>query len=240
MPTRVNFEQQLNELKKSLDDMGSSVEYSIDRIFEALNSMSKDTIDAVIKNERVISDMERAIEAQCLSLITRQQPIVGDLRLISSALKVVTDIERVGGHAVDIAELISRWENGSLLDYSSHLSPMIQASKEMVHEAVEAFTNQDSERAKKVIDADDVVDDLFNKMKKDIIETLKQQEASSKKEEPAGFVMKDKNGNPASADICIDMMMIAKYLEKIGDHAVNIAEWEIFRETGSINNVRLL
>jgi len=238
MPTRINFEQQLNELKKSLEEMGSTVETAIDRLFDAMTSMNQESTEFVIKNERIINDMERAIEAQCLSLITRQQPIVGDLRLISSALKVVTDIERIGDHAVDIAELISRWKEINLVEYSPHIQPMITACKEMVHNAVEAFTNQDSQQANTVIENDDIVDDLFNKMKDDVIATLKQQENNGIAE--AGTAMLDKENRLASPDVCVDIMMIAKYLEKIGDHAVNIAEWEIFRETGSIQNVRLL
>lgn len=237
MPTRVNFEQQLNELKKSLEEMGNTVETAIDCLFDTMNSMSPESTEFVIKNERMINDMERAIEAQCLSLITRQQPIVGDLRLISSALKVVTDIERIGDHAVDIAELIRRWKGINLVEYSPHILPMITACKEMVHNAVEAFTNQDSRQAKRVIENDDIVDNLFNKMKEDVIATLKQQENNEK---IPGTAMLDRENRLASPDICVDIMMIAKYLEKIGDHAVNIAEWEIFRETGSIQNVRLL
>lgn len=226
MTTRVNFENELDNLKKSLKEMGYNVELSIDRLFEAVGNIDEELTEVIIKNERNINDMERSIEAQCLSLITRQQPIAGDLRLISSALKVVTDIERIGDHAVDIAELILRWKQNNLLEYSVHIAPMIEASKEMVHSAVECFTQNDIERAKEVIESDDIVDNLFNKVKFDVIHLLQEQECGE--------------GCYNEADICIDIMMIAKYLEKIGDHAVNIAEWAIFRETGSIQNVRLL
>ncbi len=226
MTTRVNFEHELDKLKNSLKEMGYDVELSIDRLFEAIENLDEELTEVIIKNERIINDMERSIEAQCLSLITRQQPIAGDLRLISSALKVVTDIERIGDHAVDIAELILRWKQKNLLEYSAHIAPMIEASKEMVHNAVECFTQNDMERAKEVIESDDIVDDLFNKVKFDVIHSLQEEDNTE-----AGHM---------DADICIDVMMIAKYLEKIGDHAVNIAEWEIFRETGSIQNVRLL
>ena len=227
MPIRVNFEQELNNLKKSLAEMGKNVELSIDRLFDAMTNMDEGMTEALVKNERIINDMERAIEAQCLSLITRQQPIVGDLRLISAALKVVTDIERVGDHAVDIAELMLRWKGVNLLECSPHIPPMIEASKEMVHSAVEAFINQDSEHARRVIESDDIVDELFNKVKNDVINVLKQQESNSIASE-------------TTADLSIDVMMIAKYLEKVGDHAVNIADWEIFRVTGSSHNVKPL
>ncbi len=226
MTTRVNFEQELKKLKDSLIEMGNDVELSIDRLFGAIGSLDEELAEVIIKNDRIINDMERGIEAQCLSLITRQQPIAGDLRLISSALKVVTDIERIGDHAVDIAELILRWKKKNLLEYSSHIAPMIEASKEMVHHSVNCFTQNDIELAHNIIMSDDIVDDLFNKVKFDVIRNLQEEETTQ--------------AGPIDADICIDVMMIAKYLEKIGDHAVNIAEWEIFRETGSIQNIRLL
>ncbi|MDD2968722.1 MAG: phosphate signaling complex protein PhoU [Lachnospiraceae bacterium] len=220
MTTRVSFEHELENLKNSLDEMSLHVEHSIDKLFSAMEHMDQELAEYLYKNDRVVNDMERSIESQCLSIITRQQPVAGDLRLVSSALKVVTDIERIGDHSVDIAELILRWKDVELLNYSAHISPMIEASKDMVHRAVSAFTNKDMDAAKDVIKSDDVVDELFNKVKFDVIDLLKRG-----------------TDNP---DICIDIMMIAKYLEKIGDHAVNIAEWEIFRETGSIRDIRLL
>ena len=220
MTTRVSFEHELENLKNSLDEMSLHVEHSIDKLFSAMEQMDSELAEYLYKNDRVVNDMERSIESQCLSIITRQQPVAGDLRLVSSALKVVTDIERIGDHAVDIAELILRWNNVKMLSYSAHISPMIEASKDMVHRAVAAFTNKDMDGAKDVIKSDDIVDELFNKVKFDVIDLLRK--------------------GTDNVDICIDIMMIAKYLEKIGDHAVNIAEWEIFRETGSIRDIRLL
>lgn len=220
MTTRILFEQELEKLKQSLEEMGKSVEDSIDRVLDAVKTMDREIAEEIAKGDRNINDMERSIEAQCLSLITKQQPIAGDLRLVSSALKVVTDLERIGDHAADIAELILRNSTENILDYSVHIAPMIEAAKQMVHEAVDTFVSLNKENAGLVIESDDVVDGLFNKVKYDIIHLLQEE--------------------TQNADICVDIMMIAKYLEKIGDHAVNIAEWEMFRETGIIRNVRLL
>ncbi|MDD3661122.1 MAG: phosphate signaling complex protein PhoU, partial [Lachnospiraceae bacterium] len=173
MTTRVSFEHELENLKNSLDEMSLHVEHSIDKLFSAMEHMDQELAEYLYKNDRVVNDMERSIESQCLSIITRQQPVAGDLRLVSSALKVVTDIERIGDHSVDIAELILRWKDVELLSYSSHISPMIEASKDMVHRAVSAFTNKDMDAAKDVIKSDDVVDELFNKVKFDVIDLLK-------------------------------------------------------------------
>lgn len=220
MTTRKTFEQELTELNLNLEDMGRAVERSIDRLFEVMEKNDLEDAHLVIKSDRDVNDMERSIEAKCLSLITRQQPIARDLRVVSAALKVVTDIERIGDHAVDIAELLIRCVGMDLSKLSGHLPAMITAAKEMVHNAIDAFIQKSVQEAERVIQSDDAVDELFNQVKFDIINNLKREKANE--------------------DVCIDLLMIAKYLEKIGDHAVNIAEWEIFKETGSIDKVRLL
>lgn len=153
------------------------------------------------------------LEAQCLMLITTQQPIAQDLRTVSSILKVVTDIERIGDHASDIAELIQQMDHKQLERYSGHLQPMIAASREMVHEAVSAFVARDQKKANDVIASDDIIDKLFDKVKDDIVIHIKE--------------------DRSDAIESLDALMLAKYLERIGDHAVNICEWEIFRETGT-------
>lgn len=220
MTTRKTFEQELTKLNKSLEEMGKFVENSIDKLVGAMEKKDMEQVRSIIKSDRDVNDMERSIEAECLSLITRQQPIARDLRVVSAALKVVTDIERIGDHAVDVAELFLRCENVDLTEISAHLPAMIAAAKDMVHHAIDAFVSKSVQAAEDVISSDDVVDELFNKIKYDIVNNLK----------------KEKD----NVDCCIDLMMITKYLEKIGDHAVNIAEWEIFKETGSIDKVRLL
>lgn len=218
--TRITFEQELDILKISLEEMGRYVEFAIDKLIEAIETQDKELAEYLIKNDRNVNDMERNIEAKCLSLITKQQPIAKDLRMVSSALKVVTDIERIGDNVADIAELIIRNIQVDIPRYSMHLLPMTEAAKAMVHDAVETFLSRDAEKAVDVIKSDDIVDDLFNKVKNDIIGAIRAGEEN--------------------IDISIDILMISKYLEKIGDHAVNIAEWEIFQETGSMNDVRLL
>lgn len=220
MSPRSLFEKQLSQLHADVEEMGLTVEKTYDKLFEALGNKYKEEVAAVLKSDRIINDMQRRIEASCLSLITKQQPVAKDLRLVTAALKVVTDIERIGDHCSDIAELLLRLELKELSVYSEHMKAMIEETKKLEHAAVDAFVNRDIDAAKKVIAGDDVVDELFAKVVKDLIEYLKK--------------------GTMNADECIDVLMIAKYLEKIGDHAVNIGEWEIFQETGVIDEVRLL
>lgn len=220
MSPRTVFEHELKVLKDNVATMGLQVETTYEELFLALQGRDKEEIERILKSDRVVNDMQRNIESRCLSLIARQQPVARDLRMITASLKVVTDIERVGDHVTDIAELLIRLNMNPLPSYSDHLEAMVKAAKEMIHAAVESFVCRDEAAAKNVIESDDIVDDLFNKVKQDLIEYLKKE--------------------TKNADECIDVLMIAKYLEKIGDHAVNIAEWESFQETGEIGDVRLL
>ncbi|MDO4332865.1 MAG: phosphate signaling complex protein PhoU [Eubacteriales bacterium] len=219
MTTRKIYAQEMIQLGDSLEEMSNMAEASLRNLFFALENKDDELARRIIRDDRNINQIERNIESQCLTIITKQQPIAGDLRMISSILKVVTDVERIGDHASDIAELILRLNHKQLETYSAHLQPMITATQEMVHDAVSAFLNGDKEKSAVVIGSDDVVDELFNKVKNDI--------ASRLKTESAGV------------DECIDVLMIAKYLERIGDHAVNICEWEIFKETGSIQDTQI-
>lgn len=216
MTPRKLYDQELFQLRENLEDMANMAEASLDNLFFAIEHKDETLARQIIHDDRNINNMERRIESQCLSLITRQQPIAGDLRIVSSILKVVTDVERIGDHASDMAELILRLNHAQLETYSGHIQPMIIAAKEMVHNAVSAFMDRNKESSAEVIQSDDVVDELFNKVKTDIAARLK--------------------SNTADVDACIDVLMIAKYLERIGDHAVNICEWEIFKETGSIED----
>lgn len=220
MTPRITFEHALEELKAALEEMGGQVESTYDRLFLAIGAGDKNTIRNILREDRTINDMEKSIESRCLSLITRQQPIARDLRVISATLKIVTDLERAGDHVADIAELALRFENTDIFKYSTHLAAMADAAKEQIHAAVTCFLERDMEAAEEVIKGDDIIDDLFNKVKMDIIRYLRE--------------------GQFPADECIDIMMIAKYLEKIGDHANNIAEWERFQETGNMQDTRLL
>lgn len=220
MSPRITFDNELRLLKENVADMAEKVESNYDGLFDAFYNKAEEDIIRIRNIDKDINKRQREIESQCLFLITKQQPVIGDLRAVTASLKVVTDIERVGDHVADMADLLLRIGMKDLEQYSLHLTPMICAAKKMVRTAVEAFVNRNKETAEAVIKEDDVVDELFNKVKYDIIDSLKKE-------------LKD-------VDECIDVLMMAKYLEKIGDHAVNIGEWEIFQETGSISDMRLL
>jgi phosphate transport system protein len=220
MTIRMNFEHELEMLKLNLEEMGGRVELIFDKLYEGIDKRDEELIKNIIKNDRTVNDMEKNIEAKCLSLITKQQPMAKDLRIVSASLKVVTDLERIADHAADIAELALRLLNEPIWNYSPSLKPMMESTRKMVHNAVDAFVNRDEQAAKAVIAYDDVIDDYFNHVKYDVVNLLKQE---------------DKN-----PDNYIDILMIAKYLERAGDHGVNIGDWEIFQETGIINHVRLL
>lgn len=220
MSPRTTFINELNQLKENVADMATRVEKNYETLFEAYEKKEKAAIEKIVAVDKDINRRQREIESECLFLITRQQPIVSDLRAVTASLKVVTDIERVGDHVADIAELLIRMDMKELSAYSVHLNPMIRETRDMLRMAVDAFAGRNKEEAQEVIQKDDVVDELFNAVKNDVIESLKKE--------------------TRDADECVDILMIAKYLEKIGDHAVNICEWEIFKETGNISDMRLL
>ncbi|MBQ9990011.1 MAG: phosphate signaling complex protein PhoU [Lachnospiraceae bacterium] len=215
MSPRNVFERELEQLLERIAQMSYMVEEAYEKLFKALEIKDRETIEEIRENDRNINDLNREIEGQCLKLITKQQPIAGDLRIISSVLKMVSDIERVGDNVSDMAELLLRIDMQPLASYSCHLEGMVVATRELFAQAVDAFVKNDLKASRSVIRGDDVIDTLFNKVKNDIIEALKEENTN--------------------ADEYIDMMMLTKYLEKIGDHAVNVAEWQIFRETGEIS-----
>ena len=169
-------------------------------------------MESILKCDRIVNDMERGIEARCLSLITRQQPVARDLRTVTASLKVVTDIERIGDHISDMAELFLRLNMPDMKAFSESLPVMAEETKRMVHNAVDAFVNRQMDDAKQVIQDDDQVDDLFNKVKSEIIGEIR-----------TGL---------DDGEQTTDLLMAAKYFERIGDHATNIAEWVIFSLTG--------
>lgn len=220
MSARVTYDHELELLNKDLKEMAHMVEKAIEQTFVAFEDHNFLLAEDIIKGDRNVNDMERAIEARCLSLILRQQPVAGDLRQVSTALKVVTDLERIGDHASDIAELILRLKSNRAYHIVKHLPEMASAAQQMVRDAIEAFINRDLEAAMSIIKMDDQVDELFNTVKTDVIELLKV--------------------SPGQADQGIDLLMVAKYLERIGDHAVNVCEWTQFSRTGALKNVRIM
>jgi phosphate transport system protein len=217
--TRESYEIQLERLEIEIQNMGQNVENAIMETWRAMEEIDCEIAKKVMNEDRIINDMQRNIEARCLTMITKQQPVAGDLRLISAALKVVTDIERIGDQAADIAELICRFENTSVAECSEHIKPMLFAAKDMVHKSILSLVKRDKKMAQEISKEDDVVDGYFNLIKEEVIEKLK--------------------AKKMDADLCVDTLMVAKYLERIGDHAVNIAEWEVFQETGTIQDVRI-
>lgn len=220
MSPRVLFEQELEVLKSKVMEMGEQAESSYDRLVYAVRENDREAMTRLLDNDRRMIDMQRVIETMCLRLLTKQQPVARDLRLVSAALKVVTDIERVGDHVTDIAELYLRMENISgESEYEKMLGIMMEEAKSMLHEAVAAFVDDSVEEAEAVINHDDVVDDMFNQIKEKLMEAIRMQ--------------------ALDADKVVDYLMVAKYLEKIGDHAVNIGEWAIFRKTGDMQGVQV-
>lgn len=220
MTPRVLFDMELESLKNKVTEMSERAERSYERLITAIIHSDRETLKLLLDNDRQMLDMQRSIEAKCLTLLTKQQPVAKDLRLVSASLKVVTDIERVGDHVSDIAELYLRMgsrETGE--EYEEILFCMMDAAKKMLAEAVEAFVDGNESVAAEVIAEDDVVDDLFNQVKDMMLGAIKEQSLD--------------------ADKVVDYLMVAKYLEKIGDHAVNIGEWAIFRMTGEMQGVKL-
>ncbi len=220
MSPRTMFESELTELREELKQMCFHVEAVYDRLFAAALRQDEEAVIAILEQDHATREMEKRIESECLSLITRQHPLAGDLRVVSASLKVVTDIQRVGVHVTDMAELLLRLKLQELSGFSDNLPVMVQAAQHLLHSAIEAFLHRSTEAARVVIAGDDEVDDLFNLVKTDLVRLLKSE--------------------AADVDDCIDVLMLAKYLEKIGDHAVNVGEWEIFQETGNMRETRIL
>ena len=220
MTARLSFEHELQLLKENLIEMGQLIEAAIEKTLQAFQTQDEPLAKEIIEGDRNINDIEKTIEARCLSLILKQQPVARDLRIVTSALKVVTDMERIGDHAADIAELIIREKRVHIYELVKHIPEMGAVAKDMVHESVDAFTSLNVDKAREVMKMDDVVDDLFDKVKEEVANLLR--------------------STNEHVDQCVDILMIAKYFERIGDHAVNICEWTEFHETGSVNNIRIL
>lgn len=220
MAPRMMFDQELTELNQELIKMGKMVENAIIESFEALNKKDLALARMVVKGDRNVDEMERKIESRCLSLMLRQQPVARDLRHISTALKVVTDLERIGDHAADIAELTIQISDSSSFTRVKHLPAMAENVRIMLRDAIKAFTEHNTETAKEIEMRDDIIDAFFDKVKNEVIELLKSDSSCS--------------------DMAVNLLMLAKYLERIGDHAVNVCEWTEFSDTGAVHSVPIL
>lgn len=208
---RNKFDEQLEKLHIELIKMGALCEEAVTTAICALEKNDVTTLHKVFETDGEIDQAERDIERLCMKLLLQQQPVATDLRVISSALKMITDMERVGDQASDIAEIAKIIIEGGH-GINEDMKKMAHEAVKMVTDSVDSFVKKDLELARKVIAYDDVVDNWFSKMKKEVIE----------------MIAKDSS----LGEYSIDLLMIAKYLERIGDHATNIAEWVEFSITG--------
>ncbi len=208
---RNQFDEQLQALNLQMIQMGGLCETVISLAVQALQKEDKHLIQKVHETDGEIDQMERDIEAFCMRLLLHQQPVAKDLRQISSALKMISDMERIGDQAADIAE-IAEYMPGMQTLGDHFIGKMAREAVGMVTDSVDAYVRRDLELARNIIQYDDIVDDWFSRIKQELI----------------GEISRDN----AVGEFCLDLLMIAKYLERIGDHAVNIAEWVEFSITG--------
>ena len=208
---RNRFDEQLNTLNNELITMGALCEEAISSAVKLLIDNDVKMKDNVYEADKQIDQKERDIETLCMKLLMQQQPVASDLRTISSALKMISDMERIGDQATDIAE-IAEYAYGSGMESETHIADMARATIQMVTDSIDSFVKKDVDLAHTVIEHDNIVDDLFDKVKGELISAVQQR--------------------AVNAEALIDLLMIAKYFERIGDHAENIAEWVIYSITG--------
>ena len=208
---RNRFDEQLNTLNNELITMGALCEEAISSAVKLLIDNDVKMKENVLDADKQIDQKERDIETLCMKLLMQQQPVASDLRTISSALKMISDMERIGDQASDIAE-IAEYAYGSGMESETHIADMARATIQMVTDSIDSFVKKDVDLAHTVIEHDNIVDDLFDKVKSELISAIE--------------------NKAANAEALIDLLMIAKYFERIGDHAENIAEWVIYSITG--------
>lgn len=209
---REYFDLELKALNDKLIEMGALVEGAIKNTITIITNGEYDKLETSRIIEEKINKMEREIQSYCLNLLLLQSPVAGDLRTVSAALKMITDLERIGDQAIDIAEMSPYFKDCENIYSMTHLSEMAERSSNMVTTAIDAFVKKDLKLAKTVATMDDAIDDLFNKVKQEVIDII--------------------NANKELDQQAIDVLLIAKYFEKIGDHAENIGEWVVFSITG--------
>ena len=216
---RNQFDRELARLSSELMEMGALIEDAITNAVGALAPDGTASAKRAMELEEQIDETERDIERRCLRLLLQQQPVARDLRTISTALKMITDMERIGDQARDISEIALTLPRGGALE-PEHIPRMAEATIHMVKGAIDAFIARDEARANEVIAYDDVVDELFSRVRDDIASLLRRERESG--------------------ETAIDFLMIAKYFERIGDHAVNIAEWVVFSITGTHKSAKIV
>ena len=205
---RSKFDEQLLELNKEMIEMGNKIILSIKNAIEALVARDENMAKAIMESDAEVDHLQKKIEGICFNLLIRQQPVARDLRTVTAAMKMVTDMERIGDHAADISEMTILMGQNSQIDKFEHISQMATETMIMLNHSIEAYVEKNVIKAKEVIEHDDIVDDLFVEAKKDVIELIL--------------------NSPSEGEGATDILMIAKYFERIGDHATNIAEWVIF------------
>lgn len=220
MVARHSFDRGLDDLHLDLIKMGSLVEESIDNTIHALKKQDVELARKIFRNDDVIDDFEKRIEKKCMDLIARQQPLAKDLRTIGTALKIITDMERIADASADIAEITIRMAGKKYIKPLIDIPRMAELAKVMVNRSIDAYVKQDVKLAEEVCASDDDVDNLFNKIILELINLMK--------------------NDPNTIEQGIDLMFIAKYLERMGDHATNIGEWVVFNVTGEHDHLARL
>ena len=209
---RSKFDEQLMELNKEMIEMGNKIILSIKNAIEALKARDEKMARTIMESDAEVDHLQKKIESICFNLLIQQQPVARDLRTVTAAMKMVTDMERIGDHAADISEMTILMGSKSQIDKFEHISKMATETMIMLNHSIEAYVEKDVAKANEVIMHDDVVDDLFMEAKKDVINLIL--------------------NNPGEGEEATDILMIAKYFERIGDHATNIAEWVVYSITG--------
>ncbi|WP_310605388.1 phosphate signaling complex protein PhoU [Anaerosporobacter sp.] len=212
--TRHIFMQELRELNQNVIRMGSLLEQSINDVIMALEKLDESLASEIIKNDDIIDDLEHQIERECITMIAKQQPLATDLRKVTSIMKIVTDIERIADHCADISEYIIILCGQSNVIAPKNLKEMVDAMKGMVIETIDSFVEVDREKANQVIAKDDIVDDYFSSISDELTKIMQ--------------------GNKEAVPACVSYLMIIKYLERMADHATNIAEWIEYIITGNM------
>lgn len=205
---RSKFDEQLLELNKEMIEMGNKIILSIKNAIEALVARDENMAKAIMESDAEVDHLQKKIEGICFNLLIQQQPVARDLRTVTAAMKMVTDMERIGDHAADISEMTILMGQNSQIDKFEHISQMATETMIMLNHSIEAYVEKNVIKAKEVIEHDDIVDDLFVEAKKDVIELIL--------------------NSPSEGEGATDILLIAKYFERIGDHATNIAEWVIY------------
>ena len=205
---RSKFDEQMDELNNQMINMGTMIERSIAKAVEALTKKNSVLAEEVTAEDEIIDRQQKLIENMCFNLLIQQQPVAKDLRTITAAMKIVTDMERIGDHAADISEMVIFMGEDKTLDKFATISKMAAETMYMLNKSIEAYVERSHEKAAEVVNHDDIVDELFTKAKQDIINMI--------------------IDNPNDCDDAIDLILVSKYFERIGDHATNLAENIIF------------